>query len=110
MTQDTSCSDLQSNKSGFHEVLPPPTKLAPSALLFLQEEAMFKRLPYVVGLLLLLAVAACRSTPEPPEDWLILAEFGEDFPLDRVSTEGAAKVSLVRSGGMPAVQKAKDFL
>ena len=44
-----------------------------------------------------------EEAQELPEDWLILTEFGEGYPLDRVSTKGTAELSLVRTGGVPAL-------
>jgi len=64
---------------------------------------MFKRVCTVFGLLLLLGLNTCQPAQESPEDWIVLTDFGEDFPLDRVSTEGTAEVDLVRTGGVPAL-------
>ena len=65
---------------------------------------MYKRLPIAFGLLVLLSLTTCQPAQELPENWLILTDFGEDFPLDRVSTEGPAEIGLVHTGGVPALQ------
>jgi len=64
---------------------------------------MYKRLPIAFGLLVLLSLTSCQPAREVPENWLILTEFGEGFPLDRVSTEGAAELDLARTRGVPTL-------
>jgi hypothetical protein len=60
------------------------------------EEVMLKRIAAVFGLFLVITLAACQPAPQIPEDWLVLAEFGENFSLDRVTAEGA-EVSRVQT-------------
>ena len=51
-------------------------------------------------LILLLLLASCQSAQTVPSDWLVLADFGEGFQLDRVSTVGKADVSLTQTEGV----------
>ena len=64
---------------------------------------MFNRIWTAVGLLLLLGPAACQPAEELPENWMMLTDFGGDFSLDRVSTEGTTEVKRVRREGVPAL-------
>ncbi len=64
------------------------------------EEDMLNRFSTLLILMASLAPVACQQPQELPENWMTLAEFGEDFPLDRVATEGAAEVSPFRTEGV----------
>ena len=62
---------------------------------------MVKRI--VVGLWLVVGAAACGPLRNPPENGLILTDFGEGFRLDQVSTNGTAEVRLARAGALPSL-------
>jgi hypothetical protein len=63
-----------------------------------------KAIVTLLGLLLLAAMATGQRVQALPDNDKTLTDFGEDFQLDRVSTNGTADVRRVSSGGIPAVE------
>lgn len=68
-----------------------------------QEEAMMKSLSLVGALLVVLGLPACQAAFNSQENSEVLADFADGFSLDRISTEGEARVSLSESGDVPAL-------
>jgi hypothetical protein len=64
---------------------------------------MLKSLLFAGALLVLLGLSVCQSTSNPPQNIQILADFGDGFALDRVSTEGDARVSHSGTEETPAL-------
>jgi hypothetical protein len=65
---------------------------------------MFGRIWAVFGVLLLIGLTTIQRAQEHSENRMLLADFGRDFSLDRVSIVGAAELSAVRTRGVPALQ------
>lgn len=65
---------------------------------------MLRRIGTVLISFLAIALAACQPGLEIPADWLVLADFTENYPLERVAVEGPGEVTLGAAEGIPVLQ------